>query len=44
MGRYLRYGGAPHNDLLVSLCNYMGLPDTTFGNPAYCNGALGNLV
>lgn len=26
----------PHNSLLISLCNAMGLPDTTFGNPKYC--------
>lgn len=29
-----------HNDLLVSLCNSMGLQETSFGNPAYCNGPL----
>ena len=43
-GRFVQYGGANHNDLLVSLCNAMGLPDQTFGNPAYCNGPLPNLT
>jgi hypothetical protein len=38
-------GGAFHNDLLVSLCNAMGLDDvTSFGNPAYCTGPLAQLV
>jgi len=44
-GRYLKYANTvPHNNLLVSVCNAMGLPDTTFGNPAYCTGPLGNLT
>lgn len=43
-GRYLQYQGAYHNDLLVSLCNAMGVPATTFGNPAYCNGPLAGLT
>ncbi len=28
--------GTPHNGLLISLINAMGLPDTTFGNPKHC--------
>jgi hypothetical protein len=43
-GRYLQYGGNFHNDLLVSLCNAMDIPATSFGNPAYCTGALPNLT
>jgi hypothetical protein len=43
-GRYLKYDGDPHSNLLVSVCNAMGLPDTTFGNPAYCSGALPRLT
>jgi hypothetical protein len=39
-GRYLRYAGEPHNDLLVSICRLMGVPADTFGNPAYCSGPL----
>jgi Protein of unknown function (DUF1552) len=43
--RFLRYDGDyPHNDLLVSLLQIMGLPDTTFGNPDWCNGPLTGLV
>jgi hypothetical protein len=46
MGRYLQYPASPtikHNDLLVSLLNVFGLPDKTFGNPAYCSGPLARL-
>jgi hypothetical protein len=39
-GRYLRLAGRHHNDLLVSFANAMGLPITTFGNAAYCDGPL----
>jgi hypothetical protein len=42
-GGYIKTGqtidvaaGTPHNSLLISLCNAMGLPDTTFGNPKHC--------
>jgi hypothetical protein len=30
--------GTPHNRLLVTLCQAMGLPDTTFGNAKFCTG------
>jgi hypothetical protein len=46
-GRFLSYGSGPsvpHNDLLVSLLNAMGLPDTTFGKAEWCQGALSGLV
>ena len=43
-GRYLRYAGDPHNNLLVALCNAMGVDVTTFGNPAYCTGPLPGLL
>jgi hypothetical protein len=46
-GRFLRYGSAataPHNNLLVSLMNTMGLPDQTFGDPKYCTGPLVGLI
>jgi hypothetical protein len=39
-GRFLSFAGRPHNDLLVSLCNLMGLQDETFGDPEYCTGPL----
>jgi hypothetical protein len=44
-GRYLSFDGVvPHNNLLVSIMNAMGLPAMTFGNPAYCTGPLAGLV
>ncbi|WP_437290743.1 DUF1552 domain-containing protein [Sorangium sp. So ce406] len=43
-GRYLRYAGDPHNNLLVTLCNAMGVEVSTFGNPAYCTGLLPGLL
>jgi hypothetical protein len=43
-GRFLEYDEQPHNDLLVSLLNLMGIDDETFGNPEWCNGPLAGLV
>ena len=43
-GRHLQYGGDPHNNLLVSLARAMDLDVDTFGNAAYCTGALPNLT
>ena len=42
-GRYLR-ADRSHCDLLTSLCQAMGLPDETFGDPAFCDGPLPNLT
>lgn len=42
-GRYLRYQGNSHNDLLVAIANAMDVGITTFGNPAYCTGKLPGL-
>ena len=40
-GRYVKYAPqVTHNNLLVSVANTMGTNITTFGNPAYCTGAL----
>jgi hypothetical protein len=39
-GRFISFPEQPHNNLLVNLCNLMGLPDTSFGDPDYCTGAL----
>ena len=41
-GRFLRYDGQamPHNNLLVSSLNAMGVPDRTFGKPDWCTGPL----
>jgi hypothetical protein len=43
-GRVLDCAGRSINDLHTSLCNAFGLPDKTFGNPAYCKGPLPNLT
>jgi hypothetical protein len=41
MGRALQFSDRPHNDLLVSVCNAMGMHDvTSFGIPGVCTGAL----
>lgn len=39
-GRWLRYNGRSHNDLLVSILNLFGDTRTTFGNPQYSSGPL----
>ena len=43
-GRSLDFEGKNHNDLLVSICQAMGVAVDTFGNPAYCSGPLPNLT
>ena len=42
-GRFLTYNGDPHNNLLVSLMNVMGVQATTFGDPNFCTGPLAQL-
>lgn len=37
------HGGQPLNNLLVSVCNAMGFPVTTFGDKRYCTGPLPGL-
>ena len=45
MGRMIEFAGeVPHNNLLVSLLNSMGVNATTFGDPAYCTGPLPQLI
>jgi hypothetical protein len=45
MGRYLTYDGVPHNRLLVSLCQLLGLDGvTTFGTTDQGSGPLAGLV
>ena len=39
-GRYLEAKDVPHNNLLVSCCQLMGLDDQSFGDPDICTGAL----
>lgn len=43
-GRHLTYDAAPHNDLLVSVMNLLGLETSTFGHPEFCRGPLPGLV
>ncbi len=40
MGRYKKFSGDPHNNLLISICNAMDVPVSTFGNPKFCSGPL----
>lgn len=35
-GRAMDFGHVPHNRLLLSFCDAMGHPETTFGNPDFC--------
>lgn len=43
-GRIVDAGGKSLNDFHTSLGNAFGLTDTTFGNPAYCDGPLAVLT
>jgi hypothetical protein len=43
-GQVLDCGGKSVNDVHTSLCNLFGIPDRTFGNPAYCAGPLPGLL
>ncbi len=36
MGRSLKFKDVPHNRLLMSICEAMGSPEKSFGNPDYC--------
>jgi hypothetical protein len=36
--RYLEFPGAPHNRLLLSCLELMGMPASTFGESQYCSG------
>lgn len=42
-GRYLRVDGTPHNHLLVSICQAMGLSNETFGDESVGAGPLEGL-
>ncbi len=44
LGRYIESDDEPHNNMLLSLCHAMGVPDATFGDPTYCTGVLKNLT
>lgn len=43
-GRYLRYGGVPHNQLLLALAHAFGIEVTEFGAPHLNGGALSGLL
>ena len=43
-GRYLDYGGVPHSQLLVSMCQAFGMELTTFGEPQTGEGPLAGLA
>lgn len=43
LGRSLRYAGESHAKLLVSVCQAVGLTNTTFGDPTHGTGALPGL-
>lgn len=38
MGQAVDFQGVPHNRLLLTFCEAMGFPQTTFGNPDFCSG------
>lgn len=44
LGRYLDFGGAPHQKLLVSICQAMGLGNQTFGDATKGTGPLDGLT
>lgn len=44
MGRFVKWTGAYHNDLLVSIINGFGGNLTTYGEAAFCRGPLSNLT
>lgn len=44
MGRYVDFGGAAHQQLLVSICQAMGLGNQTFGDATKGTGPLAGLV
>jgi hypothetical protein len=39
-GRFMSFPERPHNDLLVSVMNLMGIAGNSYGDPQYCTGAL----
>ncbi|RYE89824.1 MAG: DUF1552 domain-containing protein, partial [Myxococcales bacterium] len=43
-GRYVTFENRYHNDLLVSVLQAMGVNDTTFGDPQFCQGPLPGLT
>jgi hypothetical protein len=39
-GRYIDRSGVPHNNMLVTIANLMGVDVDTFGDPELCTGAM----
>ncbi|WP_063796272.1 DUF1552 domain-containing protein [Chondromyces crocatus] len=44
LGRYMNFGGAPHQQFLVSLCHSVGLDNQTFGDASKGTGPLPGLA
>ena len=44
MGRSMSFPGEPHNNLLVSVLNAMGVDDQVFGDERFCTGPLSGLT
>jgi len=42
-GRFLKYNGNPHNQILTSFLNLFGIPAQSFGEPGFA-GTLPGLV
>ena len=43
-GQYLSFDGEPHNKLMVSICQAMGLTNDTFGKASFGAGPLAGLL
>ena len=43
-GQVVNLGGRSTNDVLTTVQNAFGIAGTTFGNPAYCDGPIANIV
>lgn len=43
-GRHVAYDAVSHNNLLVTLLHAMGVDEDTFGDPAFCDGPLTELM
>ena len=43
-GQYLKLGGEPHQKLLVSMCQALGVDTDTFGNASLGSGPLAGLT
>jgi hypothetical protein len=42
-GRCVQFNGTPHNNLLLTLADAMGVPTPTFGDPEFSTGPLAEL-